>query len=233
MKTLGYILLSSLLLSLPLRIEAQESIQSKADAEKKKSSFFSLNSMSVSADIFGYAYSLLGEYTSGEAAVNVNLGNRLYPTVEIGAGWCSTTDETTGIKYKTAAPYYRVGFDYNFSTTKEKPNPPYAILGIFRFAWTSCKYDVQAPPITDPVWGGEASLNLTDVKGSASWAEIGVGLRMKIAKNFHMGWSIRYKARISQKKGEQSQMWYIPGYGINKSTGFGGTYSFIYEIPFK
>jgi hypothetical protein len=48
-----------------------------------------------------------------------------------------------------------------------------------------------------------------------------------------MGWSIRYKFRLSQKNSTYSNMWYIPGYGINKRTCFGGTYSLIYDIPFK
>ena len=201
--------------------------------EEEKKLDFSFRSIAVSADVFGFAYSLLEEFTSSEFAVEANFGNRIYPIAEVGLGWCSTTDETTGIEYKTNAPYYRVGVNYNFSTTNEKPNPNYGIFGIARFAWTSCEYDVTTPPIIDPVWGGTAALDLNGVKGTATWAEIGVGVRVKIAKNFHMGWSIRYKARISQEKASNSQMWYIPGYGINKSTCFGGTYNLIYEIPIR
>lgn len=201
--------------------------------EEEKKLDFSFRSIAVSADVFGFAYSLLEEFTSSEFAVEANFGNRIYPIAEVGLGWCSTTDETTGIEYKTNAPYYRVGVNYNFSTTNEKPNPNYGIFGIARFAWTSCEYDVTTPPIIDPVWGGTAALDLNGVKGTATWAEIGVGVRVKIAKNFHMGWSIRYKARISQEKTSNSQMWYIPGYGINKSTCFGGTYNLIYEIPIR
>ncbi|MBR3941155.1 MAG: hypothetical protein IKJ71_03215 [Bacteroidaceae bacterium] len=201
--------------------------------EEEKKLDFSFRSIAVSADVFGFAYSLLEEFTSSEFAVEANFGNRIYPIAEVGLGWCSTTDETTGIEYKTNAPYYRVGVNYNFSTTNEKPNPNYGIFGIARFAWTSCEYDVTTPPIIDPVWGGTAALDLNGVKGTATWAEIGVGVRVKIAKNFHMGWSIRYKARISQEKASNSQMWYIPGYGINKSTCFGGTYNLIYEIPLR
>jgi hypothetical protein len=232
MRILKYILLSSILFALPSAAQEQEN---RTDEEKveKNYSMFSFNGIEVSADIFGYAYSLLGEYTSGEVALEVNIGNRFYPAVEVGYGWCSTTDETTGIRYKASAPYYKVGIDYNFSTTKEKPDPDYSILGIARFGWTSFEYDVTAPPVTDPVWGGTSSLELNGVKGNAAWAEIGVGLKARIAKNFLMGWSVRYKIRISEKVGSNSNMWYVPGYGINSSTCFGGTYSLIYEIPFK
>ena len=54
---------------------------------------------------------------------------------------------------------------------------------------------------------------------------------MEIAKGFKMGWSVRYKVRMNEKVGENSKMWYIPGYGINQSTRFGGTYNLTYDIP--
>ena len=231
MKMLRYILLSSIMLLCGTLSYAQKS-GAPAKSEEPKADY-SFRSIAVSADIFGLASSLLNDCTSSEFAIEANFGNRIYPTMEAGFGWCDTTDETTGIKYGTKAPYYRVGLNYNFSTSTEKPDPSYSIFGIGRIAWTSCEYDVTTPPIIDPVWGGSTSLDLKDVKGTATWAEIGVGIRVKIAKNFHMGWSIRYKARISQKKSEHSQMWYIPGYGINQSTCFGGTYNITYEIPFK
>ncbi|MBQ2807617.1 MAG: hypothetical protein IJF06_00790 [Bacteroidaceae bacterium] len=227
MRMLRYFLLSSILLAAPLFINAQE------NEEGKKRISFSFNGISLSADVFGLAYSLLDSYSSSEASLEANIGNRIYPIVEAGYGWCNTTDETTEIHYKTAAPYFRVGLNYNFSTTRENPDPKYSIFGIARYGFTMCKYDVKTPPVTDPIWGGSTALDLTGVKGRASWAEVGVGIRVKIAKFFHMGWTIRYKARINQKKGPNSQLWYIPGYGINKSTGFGGTYNFIFEIPFK
>ena len=222
--------MSSILLISSFEATAQGKKENKAGEEPVSYSF---RSIAMSGDLFGLAYSLIDDYASSEIAIEANFGNRLYPIAEIGYGWCDATDETNGIRYKTNAPYYRVGLNYNFSTTRENPNPDYCIFGIGRIGWTSCRYDVDTPPVTDPVWGGSTSLHLSGVKGSAAWAEVGVGLRMKIAKNFHMGWSVRYKARLSQEKAHNSEMWYIPGYGINKSTGFGGTYNLIYEIPFK
>ena len=222
--------MSSILLISSLEATAQRKKENKAEKEPISYSF---RSIAVSGDLFGLAYSLIDDYASSEIAIEANFGNRLYPIAEIGYGWCDATDETNGIRYKTNAPYYRVGLNYNFSTTRENPAPDYCIFGIGRIGWTSCKYDVDTPPITDPVWGGSTSLHLSGVKGNAAWAEVGVGIRMKVTKNFHMGWSIRYKARLSQEKAQNSEMWYIPGYGTNKSTGFGGTYNLIYEIPFK
>ena len=84
--------------------------------ENEPKADYSFRSIAVSADIFGLASSPLNDYTSSEFAIEANFGNRIYPTVEAGFGWCDTTDETTGIKYGSKAPYYRVGLNYNFST---------------------------------------------------------------------------------------------------------------------
>ena len=233
MKILRYILLISILLSQSI---ASYAIGNEKETKKEKgfiSEMLSFNGIGVSADVFGLIYSMIEDYSSYEFAIEANLGNRLYPIVEIGMGWCDATDETRGIKYKTSAPYYRVGFNYNLLTRKDKPNPKNYVYAIARIGWSSFKYDIDAPAITDPVWGGNAPLVLNDVDGSCSWAEIGVGIKVKIAKGLHMGWSIRYKARLSEKEGDNSKMWYIPGFGINKSTCFGGTYNIIYDIPFK
>ena len=228
MKTLSYILLSSILLFAPLDTTAQEK-------EKKTSlgELLAFKGFGFSTDIFGCAYSLIGEGISTEVAAEINFGNRLYPAAEFGWAWCNTTDELSNIHYRTNAPYYRAGFNYNFLTSKENPNPKHYIYGLVRIGWTNFSYDVKTPPITDPVWGGEVALDLKDVEGACLWGEIGAGIKVEIAKGFKMGWSVRYKVRITEKEGENSRMWYIPGYGTNQSTRFGGTYNLIYDIPIK
>jgi hypothetical protein len=232
MKTLSYILLSSILLFAPHGSAAQE--KDKQDEKKKKETFwnlFAFKGFGFSADIFGCAYSLIGEGISTEIAAEVNFGNRLYPIAEVGWAWCNTTDETSRIKYRTNAPYYKAGFNYNFLTKRERPNPKHYVYGLIRIGWTNFKYNVEAPAITDPVWGGSVALNLQDAAGACIWGEVGAGIKVKIAKGFHMGWSIHYKIRFTEKRMENSRMWYIPGYGINQSTCFGGTYNLIYDIP--
>lgn len=229
MKTLNYILLSSLLLTLPLSALSQNTEKN----DTVTCNILDIRGVSLSTDIFGYAYSLLEDYTSGEIAVTLNLGNKYYPVFEAGYGTCDFTDETFGIKYKSSAPYFRVGLNYNFSNKKgEAPRKSY-IYGLARLGWTRAKYDVTTPPITDPVWGGEVALDIKNADDFYCWFELGVGVNVKIWKNFHMGWSIRYKARANQTESHNSYMWYAPGFGNNRHATFGGTYNLIYEIPFK
>lgn len=229
MRTLSYILLSSLLLLLPANSFAQEN----NNGSTVTGNLLDLQGISISTDLFGYAYSILEDYISGEIAIEANLGNKYYPIVEIGYGSCDFTDETFGISYKSGAPYYRFGLNYNFSNKiGEVPRKSF-IYALGRFCFTRAKYDLSTPPIQDPVWGNEVSLDLTDVNGYYSWAEFGVGVNVKLWKNLRMGWSIRYKARLNQVTGSNSKMWYVPGFGNSRHTTFGGTYSIIYEIPFK
>lgn len=222
MRILRYIFTSSILLALSLVATAQESNVAK---------LWGFRGVSVSADLFGYIGTIFNDYTSSEVAVAANFGNRIFPVVELGYGSTDTTDETTQIYYKSSAPYFRVGLDYNFLYKKEGELSNYKILGIIRYGRTTAKYDVATPPITDPVWGSNASLTLTDVEADCSWLEFGVGVQVKVWKNLHMGWSLRYKSRLNEGKSNNSEIWYIPGYGENKSGSFGGTYNIIYNIP--
>ena len=231
MRTLSYILLSSLLLLFPAKGLGEEK---KGNANEENGyRFLSFNGIALSADAFGAVNYLIGGTLSSEIALEANIGNRLYPIVETGYGMCNTTDATSGIHYRTQAPYYRVGLNYNFFTKKEKPNPKNYIYGIARIGWCNFNYDVDTPPIIDPIWGSSTELHLQDVAGSCIWGEVGAGVKVKIARCFHMGWSVRYKLRLKQENGPNSKMWYIPGFGTNKSNGFSGTYNLIFDIPFK
>lgn len=224
MKILKYIFINSLLLILPHIAHAQEQTSPSKPWEFK--------GVSVSADLFGQIGRIMNDYNSYEVALSANFGNRFFPVVEIGYGSTDTTDETTRIYYKSSAPYFRAGIDYNFLYKKSGELSNYKIIGLVRYGQTTAKYDVTTPPLTDPVWGNSTSLALTDIEAECSWMEFGIGVQVKIWKNLHMGWSLRYKSLIKDSKGDSSEAWYIPGYGENKSGVFGGTYTIIYNIPF-
>ena len=68
----------------------------------------------MGADVSGLANKVLGsDMFSTEANVQLNLKNRFFPIVEFGYGSIETTHEETDIYYKTSAPYFRIGMDYN------------------------------------------------------------------------------------------------------------------------
>ena len=227
MKILGYIFISSLLLLSP----ATATAQTKAGNNKEENTF-AFKGVAVSADLYGYINTLFDDFTSGEVAVQANLGNRFFPIVEIGYGSTDVTDDLTRIYYKSRAPYFRLGMNYNFLYKKKGKLSNYKLYALARYGWSKAKYDVKSPPITDPVWGNATELELNDVSASCSWFELGVGVQAKVWKIFHLGWSVRYKTRLKDGKGDSSEIWYIPGYGENKSNNFGATFNVIIDIPF-
>ena len=86
------------------------------------------------------------------------------------------------------------------------------------------------PALSDPVWGGSVPYHFEGVSASSQWGELVLGLDAKIWKFFHLGWSFRYRVRIKQKRTPLGQPWYVPGFGKNDHTCFGGTFNLIFDI---
>ena len=183
--------------------------------------------IAVSVDLVGPAMQLLDDYGQYEGALRINLKNRFFPTLEVGYGICDYTSNETNIHYKTNAPYFRIGADYNFIKNKASGN---RIYGGLRLAYTSFKYDVDGPSQDDPVWGGSAPFQFTGLDSNFTWLEIVFGLEAKIYKSFHAGWSLRYRNRLNQKESDIGNSWYVPGFGKNDSKCWSGTFNLIFDI---
>lgn len=187
---------------------------------------------SVSVDIAGIGGKLLGsDIASAEVRVEVNLKNRFLPVAEIGYGQTDTTDDETNVHYKTSAPYFRIGMNYNILF--RKPHLPGFVSVGLRYGFTSFSYDTDSPAVTDPTWGNiTVPFACQGVKSNASWAEAVIGFRTRVYKRFGMGWEIRYRAKLGMKRAENSEPWYIPGFGKNGSSNIGIAYHLIYKLPF-
>ena len=181
----------------------------------------------LSVDAFGYIYPLFvkDKYYSTEVSLSANLKNRFFPVVEVGVGYTDIVSQLYEIDYSTRAPYFRVGMDYNMQYKNNKPG--YIYLGA-RVGYTAFEYNVDAPLLVDPVWGDEAPMVLTDMPCRAVWGEAVGGVRAEIAKNFCMGWSLRYKYLFYRGPVANGGPWYIPGFGTGKRTALGATYTLSY-----
>lgn len=222
------VLLSSLLL-LCTPVMAQSS---KTEVKEKEEKVPFYQGTTIGVDVFGLGSKIFGsDITSTEIGIEVNLMNRFIPVVEIGYGSTNTIDEETDIHYKTSAPFFRVGMNYNFFF--KKPYLPGFLYGGIRYGFSSFSYDVDAPTMTSPTFPyPEVPFVYEGIKTNVGWAELLAGIRVNVYKNFYMGWSVRYRKRLSIKKDEHSEPWYIPGFGKNGSTSLGVTYSLIYKLPF-
>lgn len=194
--------------------------------EQQKLSFF--QGFTLSADIFGPMQYLLSDYGSLEAALRLNLKNTYFPIFEAGFGKCDKTDDNTNIKYNVTAPYFRIGVDFNMLKNKFQENRLFA--GV-RYGLSSFNFDMSGPDLADPIWGGSSAFNHEGISTTCQWFEVVVGVQVKIWKNFHMGWSARYKKQLSLGNTDLSKPYYVPGYGttVNESC-WGGTYNLIFDL---
>ena len=200
-------ILSSFILSLSLAfflltglpVQAQNSNRPPASNPPKKEEkkeadenvFPLYNGVTVSVDLWGIGSKVLGgDFLSSEVAVDVNLKNRFFPIVELGYGSTDAWNDN-GTNYKSNAPYFRIGMNYNALYKKKFDN--FLFVGL-RYAMSSFKYDITTLPVTDPIfdgsignpnqmdgiWGGSVPFNHKGMKGSMQWFEFCVGIRAHI-----------------------------------------------------
>ena len=194
--------------------------------EKDSIPFF--RGFAVSFDLVGPAMLMLGDHGEYEAALRINLHDQWFPIFEAGIGKANhDKDEVTEITYKTTAPYFRVGMDWNILKNKHQANRLY---GGFRYAYTSYKIDVIRESLPDPVWQWDTGFGVRDDKCSQHWLEAVFGVDAKIAGPLHLGWSVRYKRRLFHNDGILGKTWYVPGYGIWDDTVLGGSFNVMIDI---
>lgn len=185
-----------------------------------------LQGLSLSFDLYNLASRFLGSYGALEAGLRVNLWHTYYPVFEAGVGMTNHTDAETNISYKANAPYFRIGIDKNMLRDKKDFARLYAG---FRYGFTSFKYSVASPPQTDGIWGGQYSLNQSGIASTWGWLELGVGIQVRIVRFFHLGLGARYKVKLHQSKNENSEPWYIPGFGTANSH-WALNYNLVFDI---
>ena len=183
--------------------------------------------LSVSIDLVGVIQRAVSSYGQYEAALRVNLKDRYFPIFELGVGSANHDEEATQMHYETRAPYFRAGIDFNLLKNK---HDIYRLYGGARYGFSSFKYDVSHPPITDPIWGDKVPYGANDVKCTYHWLEAVFGVDAKIWGPVRLGWSVRYRRRLHKSIGEMDNCWYVPGYGREDRSNLGGTFNVIIEI---
>lgn len=210
-------------LTLPNTIRAQKLTQAEATDTLKV-----FKGVSIGVDLLGVGQRALSEYGQYEAFLRVNLLDKYFPIIEVGLGDANITDETTSLCYKASAPYGRVGCDFNLLRNK---HDLYRLYAGARIAYSSFKYDVSSTtPIQDPVWGNSTAFGAKDIKASAFWGEVCGGIDVTIWRFVHLGWSLRYRMRLSQSYGTVGEPYYIPGFGRNGNNRIGAVFNLSFEL---
>ena len=183
---------------------------------------------SVSFDVVGAAMLAFSDHGEIGGALRINLHDQWFPVFEMGIGRANhEKDEVTSITYKTSAPYFRIGMDWNILRNKHQSNRLYAGL---RYAFTTYKVDIIRDQLPDPVWQSQTGFGVEGLSCSMHWAEIVVGIDARIYGPFHLGWDVRYRRRLVHKEGDLGNTWYVPGFGINDQDKLAANFNVIIDI---
>lgn len=173
---------------------------------------------------FGQSYGLIG------FSAHFNMHNRYIAALEFGLGNANNTPADNNFTYRSPlAPYFKIGMDYNFLYNS---NPDYMIYAGMRYGFTPFKWTLDDVSLNPGYWDGPTSMQFPDIKTTAGYLELLLGIKVKIAGPISMGWTFRYHKVIHQSATQYGKPWYIPGYGTRGSS-IGASLSVYYTIPLK
>lgn len=186
-----------------------------------------LYSANIGFNFFDGVMSLFGQsHSSYDIQAGLSLHNWIEPLVELGIGFADNHPETSNFRYKSKPSFYgKIGANYNFFY---KSNPDYQVYLGLRFGYTNYKYEITDININSNYWGQSNQLSIKDQHGTAFYGQVAAGLKVKIWKWISLGWSLRYGFKMHQTHSENSNPWFIPGYGTG---ALSATFSLIYSIP--
>lgn len=186
------------------------------------------NGVSVGLNFFDAVMRIAGQkYMSFDVAADVSLWNWLFPVAEFGVGFADSHPEDSNFRYRGLPSFYgKIGFNYNFLY---KSSPEYQVFVGFRAGYSAFRYRISDIDITSGYWGQTNLFDLPTQHAQCWYGEALAGLKVRIYRNFFMGWTLRYRFKFSEKQGAESKPWFVPGYGA--SSPFGFTFSVIWNIP--
>ena len=220
--------ISRLTVSLLLLLTVVQHAEGQKMFKLEKDSIPFFRGFAVSFDLVGPAKLMLSDYGEYEGALRINLHDQWFPVFEMGIGRANhEDDEVTHLTYKTTAPYFRLGMDWNI---KKQKHDPYRIYAGFRYAFTRYNCDILNSGLEDPVWKTKTEFGEEGVKCYQHWLEGVFGIDATIVGPFHLGWTVRYKRRLFHQEGNIGNSWYVPGFGLNDSDNMTVNFNVIIDI---
>ena len=184
--------------------------------------------MSVKLDVGNSVLELArsaGKIQSYEAAINVRLAKRFYPTLE--AGYAMAERGADGGMHKGQGGFGRIGMD--LAVVKKGASENNMLVGL-RFGSAYQNYDLTNVKLHSDYWG-EQRLNFYNQQRFDCWGEIVAGCQVQVYKGFQMGWYVRMKLLFTRNAKEGEVMpYYIPGLGFRKDFNWGFNYYLAYKF---
>jgi hypothetical protein len=188
----------------------------------------------VGADLYRLSRSFYNDdYRGFEVIADYRITKKFYFAGELGNEDFTIDDDQ--VNFTTKGSYFKVGFDYNaYENWLDMENMIFVGLryGVSSFSQTLNSYEIyDASGYFDEVSfsPGREYNGLT-----AHWAEVVAGVKAEIFDNLYLGFSVRLNMLITDKKPDNFDNLYIPGFNrtYDGSFGAGFNYSLSYFIPF-
>lgn len=221
-----------------LSVASNDSVAgSEVQKREHRKVFYGMSAhLDVASPLVNYLYdkSLL----SFEAAVDVDLLHKYFPTVEVGFGYANKLSDD-GIHYRVRAPFYRLGANFNILRMRDQTGQARPFIGCYpyiglRYGFSLFKYSLSGVMINDAYWHTATPLVVVPRAMYAGWFELVAGVRVDIAKGFTMGWAVRVGLLPhTSRKPDKNQLWYIPGYGRNNTANVMFNYTLGYTFTTK
>ena len=225
----------SLLLGLlPMVVHAQDPVDDEEDSVavtyKKPDSLKEkvyLRSVRFGTDILALILSSSSKFSGWEANVDADFG-RFYLAADYG-GWSKKDVVASGGDYSNTGTYWRFGADVNI--LKKDPDRNMLFFGL-RYARSSFSETMNVTT-TDPYFGNR-QYQVNNPAASAVWGELVSGIRIKVWKEFWMGFTSRLKFAMTSKGTPDFPAFDIPGFGVvGKGMNWGFNYQIFWRIPFE
>lgn len=189
------------------------------------------NGVTIGVNIWDPVMRALGqEYGLVDFSAEVDLYNRFFPAVEIGLGAANATPDFGNFTYKSPmSVFMKVGGGYNFLHGK---NADYKLIGGFRIGFSSFNYEIVDAEVGSDYWDDYNDFNILDQHSAALWGELNLGVKVRVYRDFSMGWMLRIQRMFTCSHSEYSTPGYIPGFG-KSSAGINGSFYLYYTIPLK
>jgi hypothetical protein len=187
----------------------------------------------VGADLYRLTKSLYDKNYQGlEFVGDYRISQKFYIAGEFGNENKTVDDDR--FNFTTKGTYFKVGFDYNsYENWLNMENMIYVGMryGVSSFSQTLNTYSIYDPTNYYGITilnSGEKFNGLT-----AGWIEIIGGIKAEVFNNLYVGFSLRLNYLVSNKRPENFDNLYIPGYNRTYDGKFGAgfNYTISYIIP--
>ncbi|MDP5000375.1 MAG: DUF6048 family protein [Flavobacterium sp.] len=172
------------------------------------------------------------DYRGFEIVGDYRLTKRFYIAGEIGNEDKTVDDDR--FNFTTKGTYFKVGFDYNsFENWLDMENMIYVGM---RYGISSFDHTLNSYTIFDPTnyYGENIITSGEKFSGlNASWLEVVGGIKAELFNNLYLGFSVRLNYLVSNKKPDDFDNLFIPGYNRTYDGKFGAgfNYTLSYFIP--